>query len=119
MASKKSKITKIIIATAITAIISAVALFVASHSTYYKYNDWWIVENSIENVRSKYGEFDRGRYGNYNCDGNFGTKGGTVGYFLYEDNSMVMPSHLPYYYWVQYNSDGIVEKVFVDTLPGG
>lgn len=110
---------KLLIASITIVIFTAVALFFASHSSSIKYNDWWIVGNSIENVRDKYGEFDRGMYGNYNRNGDFGDDGGTVGYYLYDDNSMVMPSHQPQYYWIEYDSNNIVQEVFVDTLPGG
>lgn len=102
-------------AISIIVIILAIILFCFSHSTYYKYNDWWIIGNSIENVKTRYGEFEHV----LGVEGSFDKKGGTVGYFIYEDNSLVMPSYLPYYYWIQYNSYGIVENVFVQTLPGG
>ncbi len=110
---------KLLIAGISVVIVTAIALIFASRSTCLKYNDWWIVGNSIENVRDRYGEFTRGMYGNYNCDGDFGDDGGIVGYFIYVDNAMVMPSHQPQYYWIKYNSDNIVEEVFVDTVPGG
>ena len=112
--TKHKKPVKIIF---VLAIILFIVLFATSHSTSLKYNDWWIVGNSIQNVEQRYGKFDRTYYGVY--DGTFNENGDIVGYYLYEDNSPIMPSHNPMYYWIKYNSDGIVEKVYVDTVPGG
>ena len=35
-------------------------VFVLSHSTYYRYNDWYILNSDISSVVNKYGSFDIG-----------------------------------------------------------
>ncbi len=41
----------IVIISIIFVIIIAMGLFYFSHSTYWKYNDWWIVGNDIDSVK--------------------------------------------------------------------
>lgn len=108
---------KIIIIVILFIFIISISLFFHSHRTYWKYNDNWIIGNSIENIQERYGTFTRNMGSSF--DGSFSNSGGIVGYYIYTDNSMVMPDHLPYYYWIKYNSEHIVEKVWVATLPGG
>lgn len=111
--SKHKKCIIIFVVISIVILISALVLFFASHSTYIKYNDWWIVGNSVENVRERYGEFDLGKYNE---------NGGTFGYFAYEDDgrhNLLDPSYLDMYYYIKYNSDGIVENVYMASQPGG
>lgn len=40
----------------------------------YKYNDWWIIGNSIENVKTRYCEFEQV----LGFEGSFDKKGGTL-----------------------------------------
>ncbi len=39
-------------------LLIGMAVFMLSHKTYYKYNDWTILSNNINAVYGKYGEFD-------------------------------------------------------------
>lgn len=91
-------------------VFGILVLFWASHSTFFKYNDWWIVGNNIENVRARYGNFDRESSGN---------NGGTVGYYIGEDNNWLDPTYADLYYWIEYDAEGTVDEVYVRTLPGG
>ena len=52
---KKDRIIRRIVFAVCASLVIAAALFTASHSICYKYNDWWIKGNSIENVKEKYG----------------------------------------------------------------
>lgn len=54
--------------------LGVVIVFGCSHSTYYKYNDWFILGNSISAVEKRYGKFD------------LDNKKGEVGYYIYTDN---------------------------------
>ncbi len=56
-------------------VLISVIIFISSHSTYYKYNDWWILKNNICNVLERYGESDLGTF----TEG----KSGCVGYYIY------------------------------------
>ena len=107
-----------------------ITLFVSAHSTMVSemlfiksapdvklYNDRWIVGNFIENVREKYGDFSRNKCGAF--DGSYGENGGTVGYYIGTDENFLDPTHSPMYYWMHYDSDKIVTKVYIETLPGG
>ncbi len=126
ISSKKRWI--LIISIFVSLIIST--LFVLSHSTIISkvffvspspdikmYNDWWIVGNSIEHVREKYGDFDRELYGAFN--GNYGNHGGTVGYYIGTDENFLDPTHSKMYYWISYDSEKIITEVYINTLPGG
>lgn len=43
------------------AFIASLLLLVAFHPTYYKFNDWTILNSSIYEVQDKYGNFDIGK----------------------------------------------------------
>ena len=86
-------------------------LYASSHSIYYKYNDWAILTSNISMVREKYGEFDYG-----NIDKN---KSGTVGYYIYTDNSPIMPDHLRHYYYMKYDNWGVIYEVYESCEVGG
>lgn len=86
-------------------------VFVLSHSTYYKYNDWWILASDIHSVQERYGEFDKGRIE----DG----KSGCVAYFIYHDYGPVMPDNLDHFYYIYYDECGLVNKVEERMSEGG
>lgn len=86
-------------------------IFIMSHGTYYKYNDWWVEQNNIVNVMERYGEFDLGTY----VDG----KTGRVGYYIYTDNGPIMPDYLKHYYYIEYDVWGVVYNVYDGVQPGG
>ena len=110
---KKKKYSKKIIISFITSILLLVfsILFTCSHSTYYKYNDWWILNSNITKVENRYGDFD---LGNYVCG-----ERGKVGYYIYTDNGPIMPDHLKHYYYIEYDEYGIVYNVYDGCQPGG
>lgn len=41
-------------------LLVVVILYALSHSTYYRYNDWAVLQSNIHMVEQKYGEFDLG-----------------------------------------------------------
>ena len=109
---KKHKPIKIIsVLLSLDVILFAVSLtFALSHPTYYKYNDWKIIGSHISEVQKRYGDFDVGnvRTGQQ----------GEVGYYIYTDDSPIMPDHLSHYYYIHYDENGIVDGV-KDSIPAG
>lgn len=83
-----------------------IILYVISHLTYYKYNDWWILGSSVSKIKEKYGEFDIETLGR-------------VGYYIYTDHYGIFPDYLKHYYYMYYDSDGIIYKVETGCQPGG
>lgn len=87
-------------------LLSVCAAYFVSHKTCPKYNDWWIIGSSYEEIVEKYGEFD------YN-------NGSTKGYYLGKDKSPIMNSGQDMYYWIDFDENGIATKVEVNISPGG
>lgn len=86
-------------------------LFLASHSTWIEYNDWWILNNDIAKIQSRYGKFDV----EYSlCEGRR-----RAGYLIFSNNGPVMPDYLDYFYFMEYDTEGIVYRVYVKARPGG
>ena len=109
---KKEKIRGYLTALLVNAaLLACTVLFVLSHGSYYKYNDWLILGSDIDTVIEKYGEYDIGciKQGN----------SGKIGYYIYTDNGPIMPDHLPHYYYIYYDENGIVYEVYDGTAPGG
>lgn len=102
----RKKAFKIVIIIILLIVVVLVSLYFISHSTYYKYNDWWIIGNSYKDVEEKYGEFDR----EYTYK---------KAYYIETDSSIIMPSHHPQYYWMVHDENGIITDVYISTLPGG
>ena len=96
----------LIITIIIVIIITSVCLFISSRSTYYKYNDWWIIGRSVEEVETRYGEFDI-------------IFGNRVGYYLYTHNGPIMADYLPRYYYMKFDENNIIYEVFKGVHPGG
>lgn len=94
-----------------TLLFAGTLVFALSHSTYYKYNDWTILNSDINSVMSKYGAFDKGTV----QEG----RSGRVGYYIYTDNGPVMPDHMKHYYWIYFDESGTVYKVEESIPPGG
>lgn len=109
--SKKEKNKRIVILLVSSALVIYLLVFACSHKTYFKYNDWVIIGSNIVRVREKYGEFDIGiiKHG----------KSGKVAYYIYTDDSPIMPDHLPHYYYICYDEDGIVYRVYESGPIGG
>ena len=91
--------------------LAVLILFIASHSTYYKYNDWVILQSNIYAVQQKYGNFDLGTIRD--------NQAGTVAYYIYTDNGPIMPDHLKHYYYMEYDEWGVISKVYESCQPGG
>lgn len=89
-------------------------LFYMSHSTYYKYNDWFIMNNDIRNVQKRYGDFD---WDHEIIDG----ERGMVGYYVYTNDGplSIDPDHLDRYYYIRYDENGKVYEVYVGVQIGG
>ena len=92
-------------------VLVVTVLFWASHSTYYLYNDWAILNHSVYDVQERYGNFDLGKI----SDGH----AGRVAYFIYKDNGPIMPDHLDHYYYMEYDENGIIYKVYEGCAIGG
>ena len=61
---------------------------------------------TISQVEARYGPFDISR-------------NGVLGYYIYTDNGPIMPDHLPHYYYLEYDDNGIVRNVYEGVAPGG
>ena len=59
----------------------------------------------------KFSDFDVGAV-------NKGRKG-KVGYYIYTDNGPIMPDHLPHYYYIHYDENGIVYQIGEGGASGG
>ena len=109
---KKKSIKSTVISLVISIFLLAVLiLFIASHSTYYKYNDWVILQSNIYAVQQKYGKFDLGTIRD--------NQAGKVAYYIYTDNGPIMPDHLKHYYYMEYDEWGVINKVYESCQPGG
>ena len=86
-------------------------LYVASHDTYYKFNDWAILRSNIHDIEEKYGKFDWGKIKE--------NQKGIVGYYIYTDNGAIMPDYLEHYYYIEYDERGIIYNVYDGCQPGG
>ncbi len=100
----------------ISIIVNSMFLFVVvfyslSHSTYYKYNDWAILQNNVYSIEQKYGAFDLGEIKD--------NEKGKVAYFIYIDNGPIMPDHLNHYYYMEYDERGVIYHVYDGVQPGG
>ena len=65
----------------------------------------------IYEVEEKYGDFDLGEI--------IKNQKGSVGYYIYTDNGPIMPDHLEHFYYMEYDEDGIIYKVYDSCSPGG
>ncbi len=92
-------------------LLVAVILYALSHSTYYRYNDWVILQSNIHMVEQKYGEFDLGEIKE--------NEKGKVAYYIYTDNGPIMPDHLKHYYYIEYDEWGVIYNVYDSCQPGG
>ena len=75
----------------------------------YDYDDKWIVGNTLENVRERYGEFDTEWITPYQ----------RFGYYLGTGRPADMDGVFRFYYYMDYNSDGVITKVYVSYDPRG
>lgn len=91
---KKKKLVSSIIVVFFATLFILYLLFLTSHSTYYKYNDWYIMGNNIDKIEKKYGEFDY----NIEYDNGEGLAGYDIDYSLFD-------------YYMKYDSKGIVYKI--------
>ena len=109
---KKKKLSKIAVPFILSVVLlGGTLLFVASHPTYYKYNDWTVLGQDIHWIQERYGDFDYGEI----REG----QRGEVGYYIYTDNGPIMPDHLPHYYWIWYDEQGVVYEVYDGCAKGG
>lgn len=93
------------------ALLVVIVLYALSHSTYYRYNDWAILQSNIHMVEQKYGEFDLGEIKE--------NEKGKVAYYIYTDNGPIMPDHLKHYYYIEYDEWGVVCDVYDSCQSGG
>lgn len=74
--------------------------------TQFPYVDSWICEQNKETIVAQYGTPDI----------TFEKK---IGYYLGEDDGWIMPSHLPMYYWIEFDEEDHAELIYVAASPGG
>lgn len=99
---KKKGIKSMAISLTISVLLLLVLMiFMASHSTYYKYNDWAVLQSNVNMLQQKYGAFDLGTVSE--------NQAGRVAYYIYTDSK----THLKYYYCMEYDEWGVVYKVYV------
>lgn len=91
-------------------LLFTVIIYTYSHSTYYKYNDLAILQSNIHMIEQKYGEFDLGKIKE--------NEEGRVAYYIYTDNGPIMPDHLKHYYYMEYDTHGVVHNVYDAAEPG-
>ncbi len=105
----KKKLYNICSLISLTAII-CFGIFLASHKTSFKYNDWKIINSNINSIQEKYGKFDIG--------GIKQNQEGWAGYYIYTDTGPVMPDNLKHYYRMDYDVWGVIYKVSDSVSPG-
>ena len=88
-----------------------VQLFCFSHSTYYKFNDWLILNSNVKTIIDKYGKYDLSYFKE---DGS-----GMIGYYIYTDSGPIMPDYQKHYYFIYFNSEGKIYKVEDNISFGG
>lgn len=99
---KKKGIKSMAISLTISVLLLLVLMiFMASHSTYYKYNDWAVLQSNVNMLQQKYGAFDLETVSE--------NQAGRVAYYIYTDNK----THLKHYYCMEYDEWGVVYKVYV------
>ncbi len=109
---RKHKGKAIIVSFGINLVMLAVTiLYATSHSTYYKYNDWVILQSNIYAIEEKYGNFDLGKIRE--------NQKGRVAYYIYTDDGPIMPDHLKHYYYMEYDESGAVYNVYDACQLGG
>ncbi len=110
---RKKKSKKMYAISALTSflVIVCFGIFLESHQTTFKYNDWEMLNSNINDIQNKYGEFDIGEI----QEG----KSGRVGYYIYTDDGPIMPDYLKHYYYIRYDENGIVYEVYDSCQPGG
>lgn len=92
-------------------LIMLIISFASSHSTFYRYNDWAILQSNIHMVEQKYGKFDLGEIKD--------NEKGRVAYYIYTDDGPIMPDYLKHYYHIEYDECGVVYNVYDACHPGG
>jgi len=101
----KKKISKrIIIFILIFILLIGIVIFRMSHNIYYKYNDWWVIGRTQEEIEERYGEFDikdeeSAKYFMY----------------IYSDYILGVPE-TPYYYEILFDKSGIAYEVRIGTV---
>lgn len=103
--------TAILLLTVQTVLAAGFGLFIGTHPTHYKYSDRQIIGSDIHAVAERYGAFD--------SKGIKEGQEGEAGYYLYTENSGFLPDHLPHYYYMKYDAQGIVYAVYDGAAPGG
>ena len=96
----------IFIFSAIYVMIVSAVIWCGAHPTYWKYCDRWIIGRNISEVEKRYGKFDL-------------ILGTRAAYYIYYDGSGIFPDHLDHYYYMCYDENGIVYKVYDACQPGG
>lgn len=92
-------------------LLLVVILYASSHSIYYKYNDWIMLQSNIHMVEQKYGKFDLGEIKD--------NEKGSVAYYIYTDDGSIMPDHLDHYYYMEYDEWGMIYNVYDACQPRG
>lgn len=108
---KKPTVFKSVLLSLDVILLACSAIFALSHPTWYKFNDWSVMNADIDSVISRYGSFDIGEAEE--------GKQGKAGYYIYTDDGPVMPDHMKHYYWVYFDENGTVYRVGDEASAGG
>ena len=94
---------------AVLAAITLLTIFLLyeTHLIYtIRYDAGWIIGRCISDVEERYGKFDLER-------------SGSSAYYIYTDNYGLWSDGLDHYYYMRYDSDGIVYEVYDGCQSGG
>lgn len=105
MHKKNRKYKKLMTTCNIIIFLFFLGLQLDSHSSCIKYNNWWVIGRHYTEVVERYGEFDN--------------PWNAKAYYIGMDDSWIMPSHLPQYYWLECDENGIVTDAYVAGPKGG
>ncbi|MBQ2676730.1 MAG: hypothetical protein IJF54_04960 [Clostridia bacterium] len=112
---KRNIIILISVLSALVLLISGIMVYKHFHSISYKYNDRFVLGNTIENIKDKYGEFDI--LLSYNGDNHDEVH--IAGYIIREQYKGLLHYNNDEYYMIHFE-DGIAVKVsMLDGNPGG
>lgn len=94
----------------IVMVFTGIKIFQYYHPTYYKFNDRFVIGNSIENIEERYGPLD---FVGYTSDG---LK--TMRYFAEEGSPAFFhisvfwhPAYTTWYYYIYFDENDIAQKV--------
>jgi len=104
---------RLIIVLILSALIMG-GLFWVDHPTHYKYNDRFIIGSSIEEITSRYGEFDKVFYTDLS-----NTTIASAGYLVQSEKKGFFGTSPEQYYMIVFDASGKAISVKIDGGWGG